>query len=119
MIKTLTHAHLSRRDRIGRLYLNNTEVGAVSLLGHSGSWVFGEFIPSPGFFAFAQVYTRWSLLIHAESGRKRLNESASRKLRACEHEMDAIRASLLLDTPEEWRQCRQLNIEGSLIECKE
>jgi hypothetical protein len=43
----------------------------------------------------------------------------SEKLRASEYEMDALRASLVLEHPEERHQLRQLNIDGRLIEWKE
>ena len=117
----MTLSHLPGRDggRIARLYLNDTEVGVVSVLGHTGSWGFGEFTASAGFAEFAPVFARWSLLMHAEDASDRLNESVSQRLRASEYEMDAIRASLLIEQPEERHQLRQLNIDGGLIEWKE
>src|SRR5688572_13926291 len=42
--------------RRARLFLNGTEVGVVYVRGHSGSWAFGEFVPSPEFAAFAPVF---------------------------------------------------------------
>jgi hypothetical protein len=113
-----SHHHRSPQPRVARLFLNGTEVGAVALRGHDGSWGFGEFMPSPEFSAFAPVFGRWSLLMHAE-GSDRMSEAASDELRAAEYEIDAIRAALFLENMEEWRHLRQINIDGTLIEWKE
>ena len=88
----------------------------VSVRGHSGSWAFGEFAAQ--FAAFAPVFANWSSLMHAEAAGGRLSATVSEKLRASESELDALRASLVLDNPEERHQLRQLNIDGELIEWK-
>jgi len=56
--------------------------------------------------------------MHAEAADGRLSAIVSEKLRASEYELDALRASLVLDNPEERHQLRQLNIGGGLIEWK-
>ena len=63
-------------------FLNGTEVGVVSVRGHSGSWAFGEFAASPQFAAFAPVFANWSSLMHAEAADGRLSATASEKLRS-------------------------------------
>ena len=105
--------HKSRR---ARLFLNGTEVGVVSVRGHSGSWAFGEFAASPQFAASAPVFANWSSLMHAEAADGRLSATVSEKLRASGYELYALRVSLVLDNPEERHQLRQLNIDGELIE---
>ena len=108
----------TRTSRRARLFLNGTEVGVVSVRGHSGSWAFGEFVASPQFAAFAPVFANWSSLMHAEAADGRLSATASEKLRASEYELDALRATLVLEHPEARHQLRQLNIDGGLIEWK-
>ena len=105
-------------SRLARQFLNDTEVGRVSVRGHSDSWTFGEFAPSHRFSDFARVFAHWSLLMHSNDVGERVNASVAEKLRACEYEMDALRASLMLEDPEEREQLRQLNIDGCLIEWK-
>ena len=116
---TRHHSRPNRDGRLARLFLNDTEVGMVSVRGHSDSWTFGEFAPSPYFAGFARVFAQWSLLMHAKGTDGRLNATVLEKLRASEYEMDAVRASLVLERPEERHQLRQLNIDGRLIEWKE
>ena len=91
----------------------------VSVRGQSGSWSFGEFVPSSQFSDFAPVFAQWSLLMHAEPADGRLNPTVSERLRAAEYQIDALRASLVLDNPGERRQLRQLNIDRGLIEWKQ
>src|SRR5271170_7904725 len=91
-----TNTHQESIDaRVGRLFLNGREVGHVSIRGHDGSWGFGEFTPGPEFAAFANIFGRWSLLMHADDDR--LSEAAADELRATEYEIDAIRAKILLE----------------------
>jgi hypothetical protein len=116
---TIDHSGSRQQSRLARLYLNDTEVGLVSVRGRSGSWTFGEFTPSPPFSDFAPVFAHWSMLMHAENAGRAVDAELSEKLRAEEYRMDAIRASLLIDSPEERHQIRQLNIDGCLIEWKE
>jgi hypothetical protein len=114
--------HISRPKhdrRPARLLLNNTEVGTVCVRVHSGSWGFGEFSPSPQFADFAHIFANWSRLMHAENGNGPLSATVLEKLRDSEYEMDRIRASLVLENPEEQHQLRQLNIDGCLIEWKQ
>lgn len=118
MIESRVYHERTQRHRSGRLYLNGTAVGLVAMRGHDGSWGFGDFKPFPEFSAFASVFGRWSLLMHADGDSEPLSEAASEELRATEREMDAIRATLLLET-QEWLQLSQINIDGPLIEWKE
>jgi hypothetical protein len=118
-IVTSSQSRPKHKSRRARLFLNGTEVGAVSVRGHSGSWGFGEFAPSPQFAAFAPLFAKWSSLMHAEGVDGRLSATVSEELRASEYELDALRASLLLDNPKERHQLRQLNIDGRLIEWKQ
>jgi hypothetical protein len=110
---------MSQQNRTGRLILNRRDVGSVLVRGNDGSWTFGEFTPGPEFSRFAAIFGRWSLLMHAESAAERLSEAASEELRLTEYEIDAIRAFLRLEEPDEHRHLRQLNIDGTLIEWKE
>lgn len=119
IVEPRTTAHHGRDCRAGVLYLNGTIVGTVAVRGHDGSWGFGEFVPLPGFSTFAPVFGRWSLLMHAEDADDRLSNAASEELRETERVMDAIRAKLRLERPDEWCHIRQLNIDGTLIEWKE
>ncbi|HWE02582.1 MAG TPA: hypothetical protein VG326_09250 [Tepidisphaeraceae bacterium] len=114
------HPHsTSRRWRVGHLYLNDVEVGVVSVRGQDGSWGFGDFTPSPEFVAFASLFGQWSLLMHADEADVRLSEAASEELRYTERELDSLRAALLLENPREWHPLRQVNIDGPMIEWKE
>ena len=120
MIDAHINSHLaSYHRRVGRLFLNDTEVGVVVIRGHDGSWGFGEFTPAPAFVTFAPVFGRWSLLMHAEEAHERLSQAASEELRDTEREMDAIRALLRLENPDESHSIRELNIDGPLIEWRE
>ncbi|HZL35624.1 MAG TPA: hypothetical protein VFC78_09970, partial [Tepidisphaeraceae bacterium] len=93
--KIMIDAHInthsgSQHRRVGRLFLNDIEVGVVSIRGHDGSWGFGEFTPAPAFVTFAPVFGRWSLLMHADEAHEKLSQAASEELRDTELEMDAI-----------------------------
>jgi hypothetical protein len=118
LLLTSSESRPKHKSRRARLFLNGTEVGVVTVRGHSGSWAFGEFAPSSQFAAFAPAFETWSLLMHAGSADGRLSATVSEKLRASEYELDALRASLVLDNPEERHHLRQLNIDGGLIEWK-
>ena len=117
-IVTSSQSNPKHKSRHARLFLNGTEVGVVSVRGHSGSWAFGEFAASPQFAAFAPLFAKWSSLMHAEAADGRLSATASEQMRASEYEIDALRASLVLEHPEARHQLRQLNIDGGLIEWK-
>lgn len=108
-----------RGGRAARLILNGREVGRVIMRGHDGSWGYGDFTPFPEFSDFAAVFGRWSLLMHADEDGERLSEAASEELRDTESEIDALHASLVLESPEEKRLIQQLNIDGTLIEWRE
>jgi hypothetical protein len=84
---------------------------------YSGSCAFGEFGISP-LAAFAPVFAKWALLMHSEADDGRLSTTVSDKSRASECEPDALRASLVLDNPEEQHQFGSLKVDGYLIEWK-
>jgi len=104
---------------LAELRLNGKRVGTVEVRGTSDSWSWGYFQPEPAFEEFAPLFGIWSLLMHADEESRRLSRAASEELRVAECEIDAIRASLLLETSEDLRHLRQINIDGSLIEWKE
>jgi len=115
---------MRRAQVTGRLYLNDTDVGAVRVKGWDDSWGFGEFVPGERFGAFAPWFGAWSLLMHADQNdggdaSGRLSRPASQELRRLENEIDRIHARLFLVGPHEWREITQLNIDGQLIEWKE
>ncbi|HET6252254.1 MAG TPA: hypothetical protein VFE47_31500 [Tepidisphaeraceae bacterium] len=114
-----THPRSQQHVRTGKLLLKGVPVGSVILRGHDASWTFGEFTPFPEFSQFAALFGTWSLLMHAEDAGERLSEAASEELRLAEYAIDTIRATLLLESPEERRHLRQVNIDGPLIEWKE
>lgn len=105
--------------RSGTLYLNGKEVGTVTFKGRDGGWGFGEFLPTDGFSDFAIIFGVWSLLMHADGQGEQLSPEASQELRAAEYAIDAVRAKLHLENPEEWHELRQVNIDGGLIEWHE
>jgi hypothetical protein len=107
-----------RRGATAILYLNDVEVGTVSVQRVGPSWTHGRFTPGPGFAAFAPLFGRWSLLMHADVGAKKLSEAASEELRRCEYEIDRTRAKLYFPESKQWQKCAQLNIDGSMIEWK-
>ena len=107
-----------------RLYLNDTDVGAVRVKGWDDSWGFGEFSPGERFTRYAPWFGAWSLLMHADDDgddahSSRLSRPISIELRRIENEIDRIHARLFLVGPKEWRKISQLNIDGPLIEWKE
>jgi hypothetical protein len=106
-----------------RLYLNDTDVGAVRVTGWDSSWGFGEFSPGEGFSQFAPWFGAWSMVMHADpdddAASGRLSRPVSAELRRVENQIDRIHARLFLVGPKEWRKISQLNIDGPLIEWKE
>ena len=102
-----------------RLQLKGVDVGSIVIRGGDTSWGFGEFTPLPAFDQFANVFGRWSLLMHAENAGERLSEAASEELRQAEYAIDNLRAALHIDGTQERRFLRQINIDGPLIEWKE
>jgi hypothetical protein len=103
----------------GRLYLNDKDVGSITIRGWQSSWGFGEFIPNDQFSHFAQIFGTWSLLMHAEDDQARLSPEAAEELRRAECAIDALHAQLFLPETNEWRRIGQINIDGGLIEWKE
>lgn len=91
----------------------------MNIRGWQNSWGFGDFKPNEGFSEFAPVFGNWSLLMHADDDQTRLSPEASEELRRAEYALDALRAKLFIPETKEWREIRQVNIDGSLIEWKE
>ena len=101
-----------------QLYLNGKMVGAVLVQRREDSWTHGRFTPNEAFGEFAEVFGRWSLLMHADGEHERMSEAAGEELRRCEYEIDRMRAKLVLDDTGETIQCAQINIDGELVEWK-
>ena len=100
------------------LFLNDQRVGTVLCKGEDNSWHFGEFQPDPDFGYFAPLFGRWSLLMHADEDADRLTDVASEELRQIEIEIDRLRAKLRILETGEWKDLRQVNIDGELIDWK-
>ena len=104
--------------KTARLFLNDQDVGTVAVHGTESSWGFGEFHPNDKFSEFATIFGRWSLLMHADDDQKNPSEAALEELRKAECAIDLLRAKLFMIESKEWRQIRQVNIDGKLIEWK-
>ena len=102
-----------------RLYLDDVFVGTVTLRGAEHSWRYGTFRPGEGFAAFATLFGRWSLLIHADDRSDRLSPAAAEELRDVEYAIDHVRAMLYWPGLDQWVPVLQLNIDGELIEWKQ
>ena len=113
---TATHGGLHASPPGQRqLFINGRHVGNVELMSIDGNWRFGRFHPQAAFADFAQHFGRWSLLMHAEDGAKRLSREAAMELRALERAIDLLHTSLEFEDGIH-REIRQLNIDGTLIE---
>jgi hypothetical protein len=108
---------VSKMAATARLVINGKDVGQVLIKSLADSWGFGDFSPAAAFAEFAPVFGKWSLLMHADDGEKRLSEEASDELRAAEFAIDQLRAKLQLENCQ-WMDVAQLNIDGPLIEWK-
>jgi hypothetical protein len=102
----------------GQLYINDKPVGRVLIQRIGPSWSYGQFLPSEAFVGFAPFFRRWSLLMHADGECERLSEAARASLRQAEFAIDGLDAKLHLASGDDWVNCAQLNIDGSLIEWK-
>jgi hypothetical protein len=113
---TATHGGL-RPNAAGhaQLFINGRYVGNVELTSSDGNWRFGRFHPQADFAEFAGHFGRWSLLMHAEDGARRLSREAAQELRALESAIDLLHASLKSENGLN-REIRELNIDGTLIE---
>jgi hypothetical protein len=100
------------------LYLNDQHVGNVLIKCEDNSWHFGEFEPNRSFAPFALLFGRWSLLMHADEDSDRLTNAASDELRQTEIEIDRVHAKLRFAGSGEWREIKQVNIDGELIDWK-
>ena len=98
-----------------QLFINGRHVGNVELTSTDGNWRFGHFHPHAAFADFAKHFGRWSLLMHAEDGQKRLSREAAKERRALERAIDLLHASLKFEDGIH-RDIRELNIDGTLIE---
>jgi hypothetical protein len=105
-------------DEHAELYLDGKFVGKVKVQRDCGSWGHGYFQPADAFAEFAPLFGRWSLLMHADVGARKLSAAASEELRTTEYELDRLEAQLHFPDTGEWRRCAQLNIDGDLIEWK-
>ncbi len=112
---------MKHHEALAHLYLNDKLVGIVQLTGSDHSWHFGEFEPNEAFSEFAPLFGRWSLLMHADEAEPgdRLTDAASQELRETEFAIDRIHARLHVLLTDNWREARQVNIDGKLIDWKE
>ena len=108
---------VSKMAANARLFINGKDVGEVLIKSLADSWGFGEFTPNTSFAEFAPTFGKWSLLMHADDGEKRLSEVASDELRSAEFAIDQLRAKLRLEKGEVL-DIAQLNIDGPLVEWK-
>jgi len=104
---------------LATLLLKGTAVGTVLYQGTRNSWSYGEFSPFDAFAAFAEVFGRWSLLMHADGAEERLSPEAGVELREAEYAIDALKAELRTNETDPPRRLAQVNIDGRLIEWKE
>jgi hypothetical protein len=102
----------------GKLYINDRPVGRVLIQRIGPSWSHGQFLPNEAFSAFSAMFRRWSLLMHGDGNYERLSEAARAGLRQAEFAIDGLDAKLHLLSRDEWVNCAQLNIDGSMIEWK-
>src|SRR5678816_3868524 len=102
----------------GKLYINARSVGKVLIQRSGPSWSHGQFLPNEAFSSFAPIFRRWSLLMRANGNYERLSEAAAAILRQVELAIDGLDAKLHILSRNEWVNCAQLNIDGSMIEWK-
>ena len=101
-----------------KLFINDEPVGEVFVQGTEDSWSHGRFHADQAFAKFAPLFGRWSLMMHVDGAYVPLSEAASDELRRIEIEIDRLRAKLHFADADAWVTCRQLNIDGQLIEWK-
>jgi hypothetical protein len=101
-----------------KLVINDEPVGDVFVQGTEDSWSHGRFDALQAFAKFAPLFGRWSLMMHVDGTYVPLSEAAGDELRRTEIEIDRLRAKLHFAGSDTWVTCRQLNIDGPLIEWK-
>jgi hypothetical protein len=100
------------------LYLDGQNVGTIAVKRNEYGWGFGDFFPNGKFSAFAPVYGRWSLLMHADAEEELLSAATSEELRETEQAMGLVKASLFVPSTGLWHSLGQINIDGTMIEWK-
>ena len=110
---------MRKSHALARLIINGLDVGQVRVQGWDGPWGFGQFRPGSGFGKFAELFGRWSVLMHSDDEDAPVCEETLDALREAEYAIDALRARLLLCDAGQCRRITQLNIDGPLIEWKE
>ena len=100
------------------LYINNEPVGVVLIRRIRPSWSYGEFRSADAFARFAPRFRSWARLMHAGRPYERLTNEISDGLREAEFEIDRLHARLHVLGRNEWIECAQLNIDGTMIEWK-
>ena len=110
---------MRKSHTIARLLINGLDVGQVRVQGWDDSWGFGQFTPSSAFGKFAQLFGRWSVLMHADDADAPVCEETLEALREAEYAIDALHARLIVGEPQQCRRITQLNIDGPLIEWRE
>jgi hypothetical protein len=107
---------MRRTTQQARLYLNDVDVGAVTVKGWDGAWGLGEFDPGAAFPRFAPHFGLWSLLMHVDEADDSLSEAATEELRRAERQIDGLHAELLLVETGQRRPISQLTIDGDMVE---
>lgn len=110
---------MRKSHTLARLLINDVDVGQVRVQGWDDSWGFGQFTPALAFARFADLFARWSLLMHADDEGAPVCEETLDALREAEYAIDALRARLILPEAQQCRRITQLNIDGPLIEWRE
>lgn len=102
-----------------QLFLNGELAGLVTTRHRDNSWAFGDFTPTAKFKAFAPLFGRWSLLMHADGDTEPMSNAAAEELRETEVAIDLLKAKLFVPERDAWYPLAQVNIDGPMIEWKE
>lgn len=102
----------------GRLHMDGRDVGEIVVARWDTSWTYGRFTPNEAFEPFANLFGRWSLLMHEDEAEP-LHQATSAALADAERQMDALHVRVHFPTHGGWRDVRQINIDGAIVEWKE
>lgn len=98
-----------------RLHLNGRDVGGIVVEGWRDGGTVGRFAPGEAFSPFANLFGRWSLLMHEDEDRP-LHAVAQSALADAERQMDALHVRVHYPDPDVWVDVRQVNIDGTMVE---
>jgi hypothetical protein len=99
----------------GHLHLDGREVGVIVVSGCDAALNYGRFSPAEGFADFANLFGRWSLLMHEDEDRP-LHPTAQQALSDLERAMDRLHAKIYFPERDVWQKVRQINIDGNDVE---